>query len=805
MLTHATKILEIVTDGFLELDRDWRCVYVNVALDRYLGKRREELLGRDCWEVYPELIGSIFERECRRAIAEGVPVIFEDFWVPAGRWVAVSAYPSDNGLIIFSRDVTEHKHAEQALRASEERFRSYFELGLIGMAITSPEKGWIEVNDEICKILGYERNELLGKTWAEMTHPDDLAADVANFERVLTGECDGFAIDKRWIRKDGHLIYSTISVKCLRRPDGAVDHFVALLQDITARKQAEESLTKSHADLERRVAERTVQLTAVNEELKDEIAERKLAQESLRRSEANLAEAQRISRVGSWGWNVASGELFWSLEQFRIFGLDAQTFTPTRDTARWFIHPEDRPLAEQIFDKAVSEKSNFEVEFRLVLQDGSIRHVRSIGHPVVNESGALVDFVGAFMDVTERKLAELESLALKDALAAELEAMTRLHEFSTRLMANTELRPLLEEALKAIISLQNADFGNIQLYNPELQALEIVVQRGFQRDFLDHFAIVRIEEAAYQRERIIIEDVQSDPEFEPHRHIAASAGFRAMQSTPLFGRRGKPLGMMSTHFRKPHRPSDRDLGLTDLYAVHASEMIERVQSEAAVLRYQHELQALTAKLIEAQEQESKHLSRELHDVFSQKLAVLGMEMAALGQKPPESSQILSSRLKQLAEKIGALSKDIHQIARQLHPAILDDLGLEAALRNECLIFSAQHGIPAEFTSGNVPSPLSGDVSLCLYRVAQESLRNIGKYAQADEVRVHLSGCAGDIVLTVHDLGEGFDLEEGRGKGGLGLVIMEERVRLVNGTFSVQSRPGKGTRVEARMPFEPGEL
>ena len=279
MLTQTTKILESVTDGFLELDQDWRCVYVNAALGRYLGERGEDLVGRNCWEAYPELIGSTFERECRRSVAEGVPVMFEDFWVPAGRWVAIGAYPSDNSLIIYSRDVTEHKHAEQALRASEERFRSYFELGLIGMAITSPEKGCIEINDEICKILGYERNELLGKTWAEMTHPDDLAADVANFERILTGECDGYAIDKRWIRKDGHMIYSTISVKCLRRPDGAVDHFVALLQDITARKQAEEALTESHAGLERRVAERTAQLTTVNEELKDEIAERKLAQE----------------------------------------------------------------------------------------------------------------------------------------------------------------------------------------------------------------------------------------------------------------------------------------------------------------------------------------------------------------------------------------------------------------------------------------------------------------------------------------------------------------------------------------------
>ena len=125
--------------------------------------------------------------------------------------------------------------------------------------------------------------------------------------------------------------------------------------------------------------------------------------------------------------------------------------------------------------------------------------------------------------------------------------------------------------------------------------------------------------------------------------------------------------------------------------------------------------------------------------------------------------------------------------------------------NECLVFSAQHGISAEFSSGNVPSPLSGAVSLCLYRVAQESLRNIGNYAHANDVRVHLIGSAGEIVLTVHDLGEGFDLEEGRGKGGLGLVSMEERVRLVNGTFSIRSRPGEGTRVEARIPFETGEL
>jgi signal transduction histidine kinase len=412
--------------------------------------------------------------------------------------------------------------------------------------------------------------------------------------------------------------------------------------------------------------------------------------------------------------------------------------------------------------------------------------------------------------ITDRKRAEAESLALKDALADELAAMTRLHEFSTRMLASTELQPLLEEVLNAIISLQKADFGNIQLYNMESQTLEIVAQRGFQQDFLDHFRSVHDDGAAcgramQGRERIIIEDVQTDPKFEPHRAIAASAGFRAVQSTPLFTCGGELVGMISTHFRQPHRPSEHELRFTDLYAVHAAELIARKQSEAAVFRYQQELQALTAKLIEAQEQESKHLARELHDVFSQKLAVLGLEVAAFGQKPPESPQALKGRLQQLTKQIGVLSKDIQNISRQLHPAILDDLGLEAALRNECLMFSEQHGIPAEFVSRNVPRALPGDVSLCLYRVTQESLRNIGKHAQADDVRVNLTAIDGEIVLAINDLGDGFDLQEGRGRGGLGLVSMEERTRMVNGTFSIRSHPGKGTRVEVRAPLHQREL
>jgi PAS domain S-box-containing protein len=139
--------------------------------------------------------------------------------------------------------------ANEALRTSEERFRRYFELGLIGMAMTSPAKGILEVNDELCRMLGYERYELLKKDWAELTHPEDLAADVAQFNRVLAGDFDSYTLEKRWIRKNGQVIDSIMSAKCLRNADGSVNYFVGLVEDITERKRAEEALRATQAQL----------------------------------------------------------------------------------------------------------------------------------------------------------------------------------------------------------------------------------------------------------------------------------------------------------------------------------------------------------------------------------------------------------------------------------------------------------------------------------------------------------------------------------------------------------------------------
>ena len=141
------------------------------------------------------------------------------------------------------------------MKESEARLRSYFEIPVVGIAITSLDKGWLEVNPALCDMFGYSQQELSCMTWAELTHPDDLAADVAQFNKVLAGEIDTYSMEKRFIRENGSIFWTTLSVSCVRKPDGSVDYTVALLQNITIRKQLEEEREKLISDLQKALSE----------------------------------------------------------------------------------------------------------------------------------------------------------------------------------------------------------------------------------------------------------------------------------------------------------------------------------------------------------------------------------------------------------------------------------------------------------------------------------------------------------------------------------------------------------------------
>jgi PAS domain S-box-containing protein len=305
---------------------------------------------------------------------------------------------------------------------------------------------------------------------------------------------------------------------------------------------------------------------------------------AFRSSAQELAGAERVAGVGSWRWNVATDKITWSKQCFRIAGIDPRSPAPGFLGLSRFYTQESWAGLQAAVARTLKTGEPYEIELEVVCEDGTRRWTTARGEAERDSSGQVAELRGTILDITERKRAELELLATKDELAAELTAMTRLHQLSTRLMTTTELQPLLEEVLSATIALQNADFGNVQLYEPEARTLDIVAHQGLGPEFLRFFATMRDSRgscgrALHEGRRVIVEDVMADPDYEPLREIVTASGYRAVQSTPLFTRKGDPLGVISTHFRQPHRPTESELRLTDLYALQAAEMIERKRAE----------------------------------------------------------------------------------------------------------------------------------------------------------------------------------------------------------------------------------
>src|SRR5882762_4402686 len=244
-------------------------------------------------------------------------------------------------------------------------------------------------------------------------------------------------------------------------------------------KQAKAEINRLNEELEQRVVERTSQLTSVNEELTREVLQRKRAEEALLRSEAYLAEAQRVSHTGSFGWSVSSGNIVWSEETFRIFEYD-RAFKPTVDGVLQRTHPEDKAFLQERLDQAARDRNAFDFEHRLLMPSGSCKYVRVVGRPSTNDESGDFEFVGAVTDVTESKRSE-ESLRRSEGYLAEAQRLTHTGSWACN-MATREMRYSSEE------------HSRLYGFDPErgLPSFEEIVQRAARtgKDFEALFRIV---------------------------------------------------------------------------------------------------------------------------------------------------------------------------------------------------------------------------------------------------------------------------------------------------------------------------
>ena len=284
-------------------------------------------------------------------------------------------------------DLEERKRAEDALRKSEERWRSVFENSAIGVALTDPNGRFLATNRVFQAMVGYTEEELRAVNFLDVTHEDYRQANWALITELLEGKRRQFQIEKKYRRKNGSLIWVSNNVSLVPGTERAPRFIMALSEDITERKRAEQAL---------------------------------------RRSDAYLAEAQRLAKTGSWAYSPAAEKcICWSDEMLRIFGLDPQTSNlPDREEFLRLIHPEDRDRFNERIDKAFREKADFVQDYRIVLTDGTVKHIHGIGHPVLDETGNIIEYVGTDVDVTERKRDE-EKLRRSEADLLEAQRLTR--------------------------------------------------------------------------------------------------------------------------------------------------------------------------------------------------------------------------------------------------------------------------------------------------------------------------------------------------------------------------------------------
>jgi PAS domain S-box-containing protein len=244
----------------------------------------------------------------------------------------------------------------------------------------------------------------------------------------------------------------------------------------------------------------------------------------------------------------------------------------------------------------------------------------------------------------------------------------------------------------------------------------------------------------------------------------------------------------------------------------AAELIE-IENEPCIIsviaditdrkRAEEALSGMSQKLIEAQEQERTRIARDLHDDIAQRLALLAIELEQFRQGLPDSDSELRTGIGIIQKQAAQVSTDVQAMSHELHSSKLEYLGIVAAIKGFCKEFGEQQKVEIDFRSHDLPALLSPQISLCIFRVLQESLHNAAKHSGVAHFEVQLWGTSGEIHLTVNDLGGGFDIEAAMKGRGLGLTSMQERLRLLDGELSINSQPKRGTTIHARVPLGSG--
>jgi signal transduction histidine kinase len=516
------------------------------------------------------------------------------------------------------------------------------------------------------------------------------------------------------------------------------------------------------------------------------------AEEALRASEENLKLAQAIAQIGSWSWNIISGQVEWSDQLYEIF--QAPPTEPSYELARSFVHPDDLNFWQNTVQQAIKRQEPFALDYRAIRSDGKTIWVHNETRAMFDSHGVFTGYRGTAQDITERKQAE-------DALQRYVSQLMLLNDVGTRIAGVLDLKAVLDRAVQLIHD--RFDYHHVALFIVDDEREELVMRAKagnfahlFPPDHRLPLGEGMVGCAGYRGESQLANDVDSNPRY-VNRYPEEIPTCSELAVPIKIS--GETVGVLDIQSPKPDAFEEDDVLVMETLAGQIAVTIENARLYEAERDARQQLRDLADYLQNAREAERKRVAREIHDELGQTLTALKFDLSQLVKQLPRDALASRDKADEMVFLIDHAIDTVRRVSTELRPGLLDDLGLAAAIEWQAEEFAQRTGIGIDLHLSKEAVVLESDVVTALFRIFQETLTNVARHARASQVRVELDVGPDQVMLRVRDDGRGITERELSSSEALGLLGMRERAHALGGEVAFEGVPSRSTTVTVRIP------